>query len=94
MGKFESRSDSPGSFAKGGTGKMFGRGTAHSAVPDVSGKPSQSGEEGNSKAKNRKGELSTGKDYTFIEGGKGKMFGKGRAGKKTPGVSGKESQEG
>jgi hypothetical protein len=81
-------------FAKGGTGKMFGRGTAHSAESDVSGKSSNSGEEGNAKAKDRKGDLSTGKDYTFLEGGKGKMFGKGHAGKKIPGVSGKATQEG
>lgn len=94
MGKVEKSSERPDFFAKGGTTHMFERGTAHSAVPDVSGKPSQGGEEGNSRAKDRKGELSTGKDFTFLDGGKGKMFGKGHAGKKVPGISGKASQEG
>jgi hypothetical protein len=95
MGKIESRSEKPEMFAKGGKDKMFERGTAHSAVSDVSGKPKQGGEEGNERAKDRKGELSTGKDFTFQKGGgSGRMFGKGHAGKKTAGTSGKESQEG
>lgn len=94
MPKVEKKSERPDFFAKGGSTPMFGRGTAHSAVPDVSGKPSQGGEEGNSRAKDRKGELSVGKDFTFLDGGSDHMFGKGHAGKKVPGISGKASQEG
>ena len=94
MPKIESRSERPEFFAKGGNTKMFGRGTAHTALSDVSGKSDNGGEEGNSRAKDRKGELSVGKDFTFLDGGSGKMFGKGHAGKKVPGISGKASQEG
>jgi hypothetical protein len=94
MGKVEGKSERPDFFAKGGTTHMFERGTAHSAIPDVSGKASNGGEEGNSRAKDRKGDLSVGKDFTFLDGGDGHMFGKGHAGKKVPGISGKASQEG
>lgn len=79
MGKVEKRSEDPEFFAKGGKTKMFGKGTAGRAVPD------QSGKESNSPA---------GGDAEFAEGGSTKMFGKGHAGKKIPGISGKATQEG
>lgn len=96
MPKVMEKSEKPDFFAKGGSTKMFERGTAHNAVPDVSGKPKQGGEEGNEGPKNRKGELeSYGKGFTFQKGGgSNEMFGKGHAGKKVPGISGKASQEG
>ena len=78
MGKVEKRSESPEFFAKGGKGKMFGKGTAGRAESDVSGKQSNSPSGGGDK---------------FASGGSGKMFGKGHAGKVTPGVSGKQSQD-
>jgi hypothetical protein len=79
MGKVESRSEKPEFFAKGGSGKMFGKGTAGKAADGVSGKQSNSPDGGGDK---------------FASGGSGKMFGKGSAGKKVPGVSGKATQEG
>jgi hypothetical protein len=92
MGRVEKRSDSPEFFAKGGTTKMYDRGTAHPAIAGVSGKESNGGSSGQ-KAE-RKGDGAYGKDVRFAEGGSQHMFGKGHAGKKTPFVSGKESQEG
>lgn len=96
MGKVQERSEKSSFFPKGGTTKMYGRGTAHEAVPDYSGKQKNDGEEGSEGPKNRKGELeSYAKGFTFPKGGgSNEMFGKGHAGKKVPGVSGKESQEG
>jgi hypothetical protein len=79
MGKVEKRSEDPGFFAKGGTGKMFGKGEAGEAEGGQSGKNSQTPPGGGDK---------------FASGGKGKMFGKGEAGKKVPGISGKASQSG
>lgn len=40
MGKVKSSGERPGFFAKGGTGKMFGKGSAGPAESDVSGKES------------------------------------------------------
>ena len=85
----------PDFFAKGGTTGMFGKGTAHSALSGVSGKSDNGGTAG-SEAADRIGTPNEG--YTsgvrYIEGGDTHMFGKGHAGKKVPGVSGKETQEG
>jgi hypothetical protein len=74
MGKVISSSDKPGFFPKGGSGKMFGKGTAGKAEEGVSGKESNSPAGGGDK---------------FASGGKGKMFGKQSANKMTPGQSGK-----
>ena len=74
MGKVLSSGDKPGFFAKGGTGKMFGKGTAGKAADGVSGKESNSPPGGSEK---------------FASGGKGHMFGKQSASKATPGQSGK-----
>lgn len=41
MGKVEKRSADPGFFAKGGTGKMFGKGGADESNAGQSGKESQ-----------------------------------------------------
>jgi hypothetical protein len=79
MGKVISSGDKPGFFAKGGTGKMFGKGKAGEAASGQSGKESQQ---------------PPGSGDKFASGGKGHMFGKGSAGKKVPGVSGKETQSG
>jgi hypothetical protein len=79
MGRVISSGERPGFFAKGGTGKMFGKGTAGEAAEGVSGKESNSPPGGSDK---------------WASGGKGKMFGKGSAGKKVPGISGKATQEG
>jgi hypothetical protein len=79
MGKVEKRSEDPGFFAKGGSGKMFGKGKVGEAVAGQSGKESQT---------------PPGSGDKFASGGSGKMFGKGSAGKKVPGVSGKETQSG
>ena len=79
MGKVEKQSESPDFFAKGGTGKMFPRGTAGKAASGTSGKESNSPDGGGEE---------------WAKGGSGKMFGKGHAGKATPGVSGKQTQEG
>jgi hypothetical protein len=65
-------------FAQGGSGKMFGKGTAGPAEEGVSGKSSN--DMGG-------GEWAKG-------GGSNRMFGKGHAGKKVPGVSGKQDQSG
>jgi hypothetical protein len=74
MGKVISSGARPDFFAKGGTGKMFGKGTAGKATEGVSGKESNSPPGGSDK---------------FASGGKGKMFGKQSANKMTPGQSGK-----
>lgn len=46
MGKVESKSEKPDFFAKGGKGSMFEKGTAHPAVPGISGKESNGGGSG------------------------------------------------
>lgn len=74
MGKVISSGDKPGFFAKGGTGKMFGKGQASESVAGQSGRESQGGAGGSDK---------------FAKGGTGKMFGKQSANKMTPGQSGK-----
>jgi hypothetical protein len=79
MGKVEKRSESPEMFAKGGSGTMFGKGTAGKVTPGQSGKESNSPDGGSAK---------------FAEGGSDKMFDKGHAGTKVPGVSGKQTQSG
>lgn len=76
MGKVESRSEKPDFFAKGGSGKMFGKGKVGEVEPGVSGKQSNAPSGGGDK---------------FASGGKGKMFGKQSANKMTPGQSGKSS---
>jgi len=74
MGKVLSSGDKPGFFAKGGTGKMFGKGGAGDAASGVSGKESNA---------------PSGSSDKFASGGKTKMFGKQTANKMTPGQSGK-----
>jgi len=74
MGKVLSSGDKPGFFAKGGTGKMFGKGGAGDAESGVSGKQSNA---------------PSGSSDKFASGGKTKMFGKQTANKMTPGQSGK-----
>jgi hypothetical protein len=74
MGKVESSGERPGFFAKGGSGKMFGKGTAGKSLEGQSGKESNSPAGGGDK---------------FAKGGSGKMFGKQSANKMTPGQSGK-----
>jgi hypothetical protein len=74
MGKVISSGARPDFFAKGGTGKMFGKGTAGRSAEGISGKESNSPPGGSEK---------------FASGGKGKMFGKQNANKMTPGQSGK-----
>jgi hypothetical protein len=78
MGKVISKSDRPDFYAKGGSGKMFGRGEAGRAESGTSGKQSNA---------------PAGGDEKFASGGKNHMFGKGRAGKATPGQSGKSGQD-
>jgi hypothetical protein len=92
MTKMEKRSESPGFFAKGGSGKMFGKGTTGEVAPGVSGKQSQGTKEGEKPDRNDAEGYGSG--FRFAEGGSGKMFGKGSAGKKIAGISGKASQEG
>jgi hypothetical protein len=77
MGKEISKGERPDFFAKGGDGKMFGKGTAGRVQEGVSGKQSNSPEGG--------GE-------TWASGGNTKMFGKGHANKAESGQSGKSSQ--
>ena len=43
MGKIEKRDSRPDFFAKGGTGSMFGKGTAHPIAPGQSGKDANGG---------------------------------------------------
>jgi hypothetical protein len=74
MGKVISSGDKPGFFAKGGTGKMFGKGKVGEAASGQSGKESQT---------------PPGSSDKFASGGKTKMFGKQSANKMTPGQSGK-----
>jgi hypothetical protein len=74
MGKVEKQSSDPGFFAKGGIGKMFGKGGAGDAASGVSGKESNA---------------PSGSSDKFASGGKTKMFGKQTANKMTPGQSGK-----
>ena len=88
-----SRSEKPEMFAKGGSNKMFDRGTAHAAIPGQSGKSSNGGADGVT-ADKLEGSESYVDGFKMAEGGSDHMFGKGHAGKKIAGVSGKESQEG
>jgi hypothetical protein len=74
MGKVTSSSEKPGFFPKGGSGKMYGKGSAGKVTPGQSGKESNSPAGGGEK---------------FASGGSGKMFGKQSANKMTPGQSGK-----
>ena len=74
MGKVISSSEKPGFFPKGGSGKMFGKGTVGKVTPGQSGKESNSPNGGGEK---------------WAKGGSGKMFGKQSANKMTPGQSGK-----
>jgi hypothetical protein len=92
MPKEMKRSESPEFFAKGGKGKMFGKGHASDAPSDVSGKQSQ--EENDGARPDRNDAEGYGSKFRFAEGGSGKMYGKGSAGKKVPGISGKATQEG
>ena len=46
MAKEGSRSERPEFFARGGTAKMFGKGTAHAALDSVSGKADNGGGNG------------------------------------------------
>ena len=95
MGKVMSENAKPDMFAKGGTGKMFGKGTAHAAESGVSGKSSNSGGSGVTADRIGPEKEAYTEGFKMADGGKsGQMFGKGHAGKKIPGVSGKESQEG
>jgi hypothetical protein len=93
MGKIESRGEHPEFFAKGGSGKMFGKGHANTKVPGISGKASQGDNEGI-----KPEHLGESEGYTsgvrYLDGGSTKMFGKGHAGKKVPGISGKADQSG
>lgn len=95
MPKQMSESERPDFFAKGGNTKMFEKGTAHDAQSGVSGKASNGGADG--VVADRIG----GDKEAYTEGvrmadggGSSEMFGKGHAGKKVPGISGKASQEG
>lgn len=95
MPKQMSQSEKPDFFAKGGSGKMFEKGTAHEAQSGVSGKSSNGGADG--VVADRIGPEH--EEYTsgvrMAEGGgSNEMFGKGHAGKKVPNISGKASQEG
>lgn len=92
MGKVSKRSESPEFFAKGGKGKMFGKGHASEAVSAQSGKESQEANDGAKPDTNEAEGYGSG--FRFAEGGSGKMYGKGSAGKKVPGISGKATQEG
>ena len=74
MGKVIKSSDSPGFFAQGGKGKMFGKGGAGKVSPGQSGKESNA---------------PPGSSAKFAEGGSGKMFGKQSANKMPSGQSGK-----
>lgn len=89
------RSERPDFFAKGGSNKMFEKGTAHEAQSGVSGKASNGGASG--VTADRIG----GEKEAYTEGvkmaeggGSNEMFGKGHAGKKVPDISGKASQNG
>lgn len=96
MSKIMDREQAPDFFAKGGTTKMYGKGHAGEAPAGISGKESQESDAGMEGPKNRKGDLAGyGKGFTFqAGGGSNEMFGKGHAGKKVPGISGKATQEG
>jgi hypothetical protein len=74
MGKVISQSEKPGFFPKGGSGKMFGKGSAGRSAEGQSGKESNSPPGGSEK---------------WAKGGSGKMFGQQHANKVTPGQSGK-----
>lgn len=78
MGKVVSTGTKGVTFPKGGSGKMFSKGSAGPAVAGQSGKASND----------------LGSEKWAKGGGKSGMFGKGSAGAKTPGVSGKQTQSG
>ena len=63
-------------FAKGGSGKMFGKGHASEPLEGVTAKKTQE----------------SGSGGKFAVGGKGKMFGKGAANRVEEGVTAKKSQ--
>jgi hypothetical protein len=94
--KESKKSESRSFFASGGNEKMYGKGRTGGVQPGISGKESNSPSEHNAGPSNQKGQKPEyAHDYKFLEGGgSNKMFGKGHAGKATPGVSGKASQEG
>lgn len=96
MPKVMKREEARSFFASGGNEKMYGKGRAGTASAGVSGKERNDNDAGNARAENPKGERpGYAHDYTFQKGGgANEMFGKGHAGKKTPGTSGKASQEG
>jgi hypothetical protein len=95
MPKEMSRSEKPDFFAKGGNTKMFGKGTAHTALSDVSGKSDNGGTAGSEPADKPYEHESYTDGVRYQEGGgSNEMFGKGHSGKKIPGISGKETQEG
>jgi len=75
---------------------MYAKGHAGTAQSGYSGKESNTNNAGNERPRNPKGQQPAyAHDYEFIKGGgSNEMFGKGHAGKKTPGISGKASQEG
>jgi hypothetical protein len=96
MGKEGKRSERPEFFAKGGSTGMFGKGHADPARSEYSGKASQGENEGASTNAPPSGEKDayTSKIKMAKAGGSNEMFGKGHAGKKVPGISGKATQEG
>ena len=95
MGKEMSRSEKPEFFAKGGTGKMFEKGTAHEALSGVSGKASNGGASGEVADRIGPEKEAYTEGVRMAEGGgSNEMFGKGHAGKKVPNISGKATQEG
>jgi hypothetical protein len=95
MAKEMSRSEKPEFFAKGGTTKMFEKGTAHEAQSGVSGKAANGGADGVVADRIGPEHESYTEGVRMADGGgSSEMFGKGHAGKKVPGISGKATQEG
>lgn len=95
MGKVMSESARPDFFAKGGTTKMFEKGTAHDAESGVSGKSANGGADGVVADRIGPEKESYTEGVRMADGGgSSEMFGKGHAGKKVPGISGKATQEG
>jgi hypothetical protein len=95
MGKVISDGERPDFFAQGGKTKMFEKGTAHEALSGVSGKASNSGKSGVTADRVGPEKEAYTQGFEMAEGGgPNEMFGKGHAGKATPGISGKESQDG
>lgn len=89
------RSERPDFFAKGGSNKMFEKGTAHEALAGVSGKAANGGADGVVADRIGGEKEAYTEGFRMAEGGGGnEMFDKGHAGKKVPGISGKASQAG